>query len=60
MTRHDDDESTPQGAERGEPEAEVAGATIDTGVPGAGDEHLGLEGTRDIRPHTAREDLRLT
>lgn len=59
MNRHDDENPAPQDAERVEPEAEVAGATIDTGVPGAGDEHFGLEGSRDIRPRTGREDLRL-
>lgn len=52
-----DEEATDQHDTDAEPRVEP---TVDEQVPETGDEHLGLEGGTDIRPPSARENLRLT
>ena len=67
MGRNDEDPTTDRSAEVDsdtetdtdfdEPRVE---ATVDEQVHETGDEHFGLEGGVDIRPPSARENLRLT
>ncbi len=52
MGRHDEDPTS----DHAEPTVEP---TVDEQVHETGDEHLGLEGGVDIRPPSARENLRL-
>jgi hypothetical protein len=64
MGRHDE-EPTDRSADESRAGESRAGEsrvdpTVDEQVHEVGDEHLGLEGGVDIRPNSAREDLRLT
>ena len=52
MGRHDEDPTTADAEPTVEP-------TVDEQVHETGDEHFGLEGGVDIRPPSARENLRL-
>ena len=59
MSRFDEDPSTETSPDTDATEPRVE-PTIDEQVPETGDEHAGLEGGVDIRPPSARENMRLT
>ena len=59
MGRHDEEPTDSTDAELIDAEPKVE-PTVDEQVHETGDEHFGLEGGVDIRPPSARENLRLT
>lgn len=59
----DDEVPTTDHSTDAEPRADAeprVDPTVDEQVHAVGDEHLGLEGGVDVRPPSARENLRLT
>lgn len=61
MGRHDEDPTTDSSAAESSADTDPrVEPTVDEQVHETGDEHFGLEGGVDIRPPSARENLRLT